>query len=139
MNLLGAVKFIVVHCADTKSSMNVTVSDLRRWHVEENGWSDIGYHHFIKFDGTVHSCRDEKYAGAHCPEVNNNSIAICLEGGYGGEDNFTPEQTYSLFRLIQEKKEQYPNAAVVGHSHFHETKACPSFDVVEWYEEVLKV
>ena len=36
MRLLTKVKFIVVHCTDTKSSMDVSVSDLRKWHVEES-------------------------------------------------------------------------------------------------------
>ena len=133
MKLLTEVKFIVIHCADTKSSMNVSVGDLRKWHVEERGWSDIGYHHFIKFDGSKHLCRDEKYQGAHCKTVNDKSIAICIEGGYEGINNFTDKQKISLMELIKAKKAIYKNAAVVGHSHFDD-KACPSFDVVEWYE-----
>ena len=133
MRPLTEVKFIVIHCADTKSSMNVSVSDLRKWHVEERGWSDIGYHHFIKFDGSEHECRSEKYQGAHCKTVNDKSIAICLEGGYGGINNFTAKQQISLMKLIKSIKAKHKNAAVVGHNHFDD-KACPSFDVVDWYE-----
>ena len=136
MRLLAEVKFLVVHCADTKTEMDVSVSTLRRWHIGERGWSDIGYHHFIKFDGSIHECRDEKYQGAHCKSVNDKSIAICLEGGYGGVDNFTTKQKQSLMFLIGVKKSQHKNAAVVGHNHF-DNKACPSFDVVEWYESNL--
>ena len=29
------------------------VEIIRKWHVEGNGWSDIGYHYFIKKDGEV--------------------------------------------------------------------------------------
>ena len=133
MRPLTEVKFIVIHCADTKSSMDVSVCDLRKWHVEERGWSDIGYHHFIKFDGSTHECRSDKYQGAHCQTVNDKSIAICLEGGYEGINNFTKNQAISLMNLIKSIKAKYKNAAVVGHNHFDD-KACPSFDVVEWYE-----
>ena len=122
MRLLNKVNFIVVHCAATKSSMYVTVDDLRKWHVEQNGWSDIGYHYFIKFDGSIHKCRPEKYQGAHCKTVNDKSIAICLEGGYGGVDNFTVIQKDALMHLIDEKKIKYDNAAVVGHGHFDDKK-----------------
>lgn len=133
MRQLTEVKFIVIHCADTKSSMDVSVSDLRKWHITERGWSDIGYHHFIKFDGSTHECRNEYYQGAHCKAVNDKSIAICIEGGYGGINNFTNKQLIALMKLIKAKKAIYKNAAVVGHGHF-DKKACPSFDVVEWYE-----
>ena len=129
---LEKVNFIVVHCADTTDSMNVTKEDLHRWHVKENGWSDIGYHHFIKFDGSVHHCRPVKYQGAHCKAVNDKSLAICLEGGHKGVNNFTTIQKRMLRLLIDEIKSTYPNAAVVGHNHFDD-KACPSFDVTKWY------
>ena len=135
MRLLTEVKFLVVHCADSKSIMDVTTETLRQWHVTENGWSDIGYHFFIKFDGSVHRCRSEKYQGAHCKAVNDKSIAICIEGGFGGVDNYTTIQKHALFALLTEKKAEYKNAAIIGHSHF-DKKACPCFNVVEWYDEV---
>tara|TARA_R110002096_G_scaffold69844_1_gene167587 strand:- start:22 stop:441 length:420 start_codon:yes stop_codon:yes gene_type:complete len=137
MRLLKGVKFIVVHCADTKSSMNVTVNDLRQWHVTDNGWSDIGYHYFIKFDGSRYVCRSEKYQGAHCRTVNDKSIAVCLEGGHGGIDNFTEKQKQSLVEFLGIKKVTYKDAVIVGHGHFDD-KLCPSFDVVGLYEDSLK-
>jgi N-acetyl-anhydromuramyl-L-alanine amidase AmpD len=136
MRLLTDVKFLVVHCADSKSHMNVTVETLRQWHVKENGWSDIGYHYLIKFDGSIHECRSEKYQGAHCRTVNDKSIAICLEGGFGGVNNFTERQLFSLRHFLSEKKCTHKNASIVGHSHFDD-KECPSFDVVAWWESYI--
>lgn len=136
MRPLNKVNFIVVHCADSKTSMDVSVDTLRRWHVEENGWSDIGYHYFIKFNGTLHECRETKFQGAHCKAVNDKSLAICLEGGFNGENNFSQKQLSKLYDLIHGLKIQYPNAAVIGHGHIDE-KACPSFDVVAWYEDKI--
>ena len=104
MNLLSKINFIVVHATDTKTSMNISTDDLRQWHVIENGWSDIGYHYLIKFDGSIHTCRDEKYQGAHCKTVNDKSLAIALEGGYGGEDNFTEIQKSALLHFICDLK-----------------------------------
>ena len=136
MKSLAKVSFLVIHCADTHGTMDVSVDDLRKWHVTDQGWDDIGYHYFIKFDGSIHQCRSEEYQGAHTIAVNDKSIAICLEGGFGGVDNFTATQKKALFDLIQDRKLSHPNAAVVGHSHF-DNKACPSFDVVTWYENNL--
>jgi N-acetylmuramoyl-L-alanine amidase len=138
MKPLGDVKLIMIHCADTKSSMDVTRGDLWKWHVRDNGWDDIGYHYYIKFDGSVHNCRPITYQGAHCVAVNHISLAICLEGGFGGEDNFTDIQKSSLWSLICNIKSGHPNAAVVGHNSIDD-KACPSFDVVEWYENNIEM
>ena len=82
----------------------------------------------------MHECRSDKYQGAHCKTVNDKSIAICIEGGFGGVDNYTDLQKHSLLALLTEKKSQYKNAAIVGHNHFDD-KACPCFDVVAWYDE----
>ena len=133
MKPLSCVKFIVVHCADTKSGQNVTKRDLHNWHVVERGWSAIGYHYFIKFNGSLHECREDHLQGAHCKAVNDCSLAICLEGGYKGENNFTRSQKKMLRAILDHLKKQHPNAAIVGHNHFDD-KACPSFDVVAWYD-----
>lgn len=137
MRNLEIVNKIVVHCADSKSDMNVTVDDLRKWHVTEKGWSDIGYHYFIKFDGSVYDCRSVKFQGAHCIAVNNESIAICIEGGYGGEYNFTKPQMDALGALIENKKTEYPGATLHGHNEF-DNKSCPCFNVGEWYTKYLE-
>jgi N-acetyl-anhydromuramyl-L-alanine amidase AmpD len=137
MKPLNKVNFIVVHCADTKSNMNFTVEDLHRVHVVENGWSDIGYHHYIKFNGLAYECRSPNKQGAHCKAVNDKSLAICLEGGFGGVNNFTELQLDALYHLINKLKAKYPNAAIVGHNHFDD-KLCPSFCVVSWYEQRVK-
>lgn len=137
MRLLNKVNFLAVHAADSKIDMDVTVQTLRRWHVEEKGWEDIGYHYFIKFDGSLHKCRDRKYQGAHCVSINHNSLAICLEGGFNGENNFTQPQLDRLYSLIIGLKTEFPNAALIGHGHI-DNKACPCFDVVAWFDKRIK-
>ncbi|MCP3673963.1 MAG: hypothetical protein GY829_05780 [Gammaproteobacteria bacterium] len=131
------IKFIVVHCSDTSPAMNVTTNDLRQWHVVERGWNDIGYHWFIKRDGTVYDCRPESVTGAHCPVINDCSIGICLEGGQFGSNDYTDVQLAGLSGLVYELKGRYNNAAVTGHNHFTSSKTCPNFNVVDWWEKVL--
>ena len=132
MKLLSDVKLIVVHCSDTPPTMDVTIDLLRQWHVTENGWSDIGYHWFVKRDGSLHECRSEKYQGAHCKRVNDISLGVCLEGGRNGVDDFTPEQKETLRALIDNKRIMKPLIAVGGHNNYQD-KLCPGFDVVHWY------
>ena len=35
---------IIIHCSATPELKDFDVKDIRGWHVEGNGWSDIGYH-----------------------------------------------------------------------------------------------
>jgi N-acetylmuramoyl-L-alanine amidase len=133
MTPLGKVSFLAVHCSDTKSTMNVTKSDLYKWHVTERGWSDIGYHWFVKFDGSIIPCRDEANQGAHCKAINDKSIAICLEGGHKGQYNFTEVQLKALKYLLLALKAKHKSAAVVGHNQFDD-KDCPVINITEWWE-----
>lgn len=135
---------IIVHCTATRpewqaeSSTERKVQEVRRWHVENNGWDDIGYHFLIDRDGTVAKGRPVEVPGAHTKGHNTNSIGISLFGGYGSEasdafsDNFTPAQDAALRKLIAELKIEYPGIKkVTGHNHYS-SKACPGFNVDRW-------
>ncbi len=41
---------IIIHCSATPEGRNFTVDEIRDWHVNGNGWSDIGYHYVIYLD-----------------------------------------------------------------------------------------
>ncbi len=43
---------IIVHCSATQEGRHIDVDEIRRWHVEGRGWSDIGYHYVVYLDGT---------------------------------------------------------------------------------------
>ena len=65
---------IVIHCAATKPSMDIGYDEIRKWHVEDNGWDDVGYHYIIKRDGTLQTGRDESMVGSHARQVNGTSL-----------------------------------------------------------------
>jgi N-acetyl-anhydromuramyl-L-alanine amidase AmpD len=138
MELRKKTEMIVVHCAATKPSMDIGYKEIRKWHVEDNGWDDVGYHYIIKRDGTVEVARAEAFQGAHAPAVNSKSIAICLVGGMAedgdAENNFTLEQFLSLKDLIKKIKMTNPNIVeVVGHCDVQDNKPnCPGFNLKEW-------
>ena len=39
---------IIIHCSATLEGRDVKTSEIKRWHVEDNGWRDIGYHFVIE-------------------------------------------------------------------------------------------
>lgn len=128
---------IIIHCSDTPEGRDVSTDTIRGWHVNERGWSDIGYHYVILLDGTIDSGRPEERQGAHVAGHNKNSIGICYIGGCDSKmapkDTRTPEQIESMNQLVCELKEKY-NASVHGHNEFS-SKSCPSFDVKKEYNE----
>lgn len=132
---------IILHCADTKPSMDIGVKEIKRWHIHERGWKDIGYHWVIRRDGKVEQGRPESVVGAHCSGYNTNSIGICLIGGMEEnsskpEDNFLPIQYESLVCLINEIRNRYPQykLPIYGHNDFGNT-SCPVFSVEKFLND----
>ncbi len=132
---------IILHCADTRPDWMAgrpiieKVAEIRRWHVQERGWRDIGYHWVIDRDGAVAPGRPETEIGAHVEGHNRGTIGICLLGGYGAkaddpfEKNVTDAQGAALKRLIREIKGRTAIRKVSGHNDYA-AKACPGFRLV---------
>lgn len=130
---------IVIHCSDTYPDMDIGVDEIRRWHVDENGWSDIGYHFVIRRNGNTERGRPLSRDGAHTKGL-NNWIGICLVGGKAHQGkqpcNFTRLQYEALEDLVTLLQEGHgiPDENVIGHNEVSQ-KACPSFDVRAWMEK----
>ena len=127
---------IIVHCSATRPDMDIGVDTIRNWHVNQNGWRDIGYHYVIKRNGAIEEGRDLNVIGAHTKGYNAASIGICLIGGInerGAPDaNFTFNQYAALRTLIRQLREEFPDTKLYGHRDFSD-KACPCFDVKELF------
>lgn len=134
---------IIVHCTATRpdwwasKSTGQKIAEIRRWHVKDFGWKDIGYHFLIDRDGKVGSGRPIEIVGAHVINRNEKTIGISLFGGYGSansdkfSDNFTPYQDASLRSLISNLSKQHKIEIISGHNQYA-SKACPGFSVPDW-------
>ncbi len=129
-------QYLVVHCAATRPSQDISAEDIDRWH-KEKGFDKIGYHYFIKRNGNIENGRLESETGAHAYGYNSKSLGICLAGGVTEDDitvsenNFTKEQFESLDRLVEQIENTYLGIKVIGHNEIS-TKDCPGFNVQEW-------
>lgn len=118
--------YIVIHTAGWPGDSSV--EDIRRVHIEENGWEDIGYHFVIRKNGEFETGRDVNKVGAHCraAKMNYRSIGICCSG-HGDQEPFTDEQMETLRLLVNSFRNTMaiPIGNVLGHREAGANKSCP--------------
>lgn len=134
---------IIIHCTATRpnwwedKTTEEKVAEVKRWHVQDNNWSDLGYHYLLDRDGTQAKGRPIEKAGAHCKGHNSNSIGIALFGGHGSSErdtfneHYTVEQNKALRELLADLSDTYGIKKITGHNQYA-PKACPGFDVPRW-------
>ena len=113
------INLVVIHCSATKEGVDIDVAEIRRWHVKERNFRDIGYHFLIHLDGSIERGRPWDKPGAHAKGYNYRSVGICYVGGLNSEgrpsDTRTVAQIHSLRASVEIIKAQYPKIEVVGH------------------------
>lgn len=115
------MKKLILHCSDSANPLH-GVDEIRRWHVEERGWSDIGYHWVIERDGSLKAGRPENIQGAHTLG-HNKDIGLCMCGKSG---SFTTEQRKTLEKFVVDNYDKING--VFQHSDFEKKKPfCAGF------------
>lgn len=139
------INHLIIHCSATRADRALPVEELEVIH-RRRGFRGIGYHYYVRKDGTVLGTRSLEIVGAHCKGQNAHSIGICYEGGLDNrgnpKDTRTPEQRSALRLLVAQLLKQFPDARVCGHRDFSPDlngngeiepeewiKQCPCFDV----------
>ena len=152
MDSTDSVRYIILHCSATRCNSDYTVEQLLRDH-RARGFRTIGYHFYVRRDGTVSQHRRLLEVGAHCRPFNRCSIGVCYEGGLDcmgqPKDTRTCWQKHSLRVLILTLLKDFPGCRVCGHRDLSPDldgdgeiepeewiKACPCFEASkEWDKE----
>jgi hypothetical protein len=130
------VQYIVVHHTYTTRGNAET---LRKFHVQDKGWSDVGEHYIIcngngGGDGEIQNGRSIDIAGSHARGMNTKSIGVVLVGDF---DHYFPSQnqwaaTVSLIRKLM-MEFNVPADNVIGHREVYvllgqePKKSCPGW------------
>lgn len=101
---------------------NGDVEGIDRIH-KGKGWICIGYHFYVRKDGSIYRGRREDTVGAHAYGSNMTSIAICAEGNFE-TDIMSEEQKNSIKELVAYLKNKYGISTVKRHKDVNAT-ACP--------------
>lgn len=133
---------ITIHCSASKNGVPWPAEEIRKFHVEQRGWSDIGYHMVIQPDGSVERGRALNTIGAHVEGHNAEqglvNVGICLIG----TDRFTPAQFVSLRYKLDGLFMAFniPKWAIYCHHDFDTARAqgktCPNIlgqHLMHWY------
>ena len=127
---LSDVDMLVIH--HSAGPLSQTLEDIRRIHVEQNGWEDVGYHFVLEADGTIRRGRPLDVEGAHCRGHNDHTIGICVVG-----DNtqlsrqWTPMQRASLRALVVSLRSVLGPLDIRRHRDLGAT-LCPGLDDHAW-------
>ncbi|MCB9245971.1 MAG: N-acetylmuramoyl-L-alanine amidase [Flavobacteriales bacterium] len=151
---MAKLRYIVLHCTATPEGREVTGDDIRNWHLKGRGWSRVGYHYLVKLDGSVEQLHLHNSDNQIDPwEItngvagkNDSALHVVYAGGvsakrtpgtsvFSPKDTRTPAQKAALERLVKRLLEEHSSAKVCGHNQLS-NKACPSFDVPQWAQEV---
>ncbi len=124
------IQYLVIHHSAT--SPDVSIEDIHQMHLNE-GFTCVGYHCFIKADGTIQWGRLMDSQGAQSYGFNHCSLGVCL-AGYFHRDNInkgqwsdkpTDAQLKSLLEVLVNWKKKIPQQVkIVGHRELCPT-SCP--------------
>lgn len=109
---------IVLHHA----AANGTVETIHKGH-QNRGWAGIGYHFYVRKNGSVYRGRPENWVGAHTSGHNSTKLGICAEGNFEKE-KMSETQKNAIIELLAYLRNKYGNLKVYGHRDLDAT-ACP--------------
>ena len=145
---MGKLEYLVVHCTYTPEGREVSRADIEQWHIKERGWSKVGYSDMLHLDGSLENLIDwnnDMVISGHeisngARGYNSKSRHVVYVGGMDkdsrtAKDTRTIMQEQSLAVYVAYHLLRYPNIKVIGHNQIS-NKACPSFDVPQWMEDM---
>lgn len=136
-------EYIILHHSASKDYTLSDFESIRRYHIDVNGWNDIGYHRVIERVGTeivVRQGRDYNEQGAHCPGMNTRSVGICVVGNFetGKMDEAMKlavirevREQMIRFDIPVEKVLRHRDAALPGHGTACPGKFFPYDEIIE--------
>ena len=101
---------------------NGDVLSIHTQHISQD-YSGIGYHYYIRKDGSIYTGRPVETVGAHCLNYNSKSVGICFEGNFENEKMDDPQKKAGT-ELIKHLKSIYKSASIIRHKDVNAT-ACP--------------
>lgn len=116
MNMSNNPKMLIVHHLEAEGA-NWTVEAIHYMHQTESQFmfAGIGYHYYIRLDGSIYRGRPDKAIGSHCQGCNTNTLGIAFEGDYNKRTEMPTYQYNAWCELKSYLINKYGNMSVYGH------------------------
>ena len=136
-------EYIIIHHSATIDSSAYSWDAIKKYHVEINKWSDIGYHGGIELVGEEYKLlagRPLNMKGAHCKDgsMNDRALGFCFVGNYD-----IIEPTISMLIIASHQIKSWmdifhiPVENIKGHRDYS-IKSCPgSLFNLDLFREML--
>jgi hypothetical protein len=122
---LKAITHICIHHSAVSGA--VPLEHVAQYHVEDQGWPGIGYHYYVKPDGTIYQTQRLETVSWHVSHNNDYTVGICVSGDF----TYAPPPqiqidaaAYLTAWLMQELK--ISESKILGHKEFPSNDtSCP--------------
>ncbi|MFE1104157.1 N-acetylmuramoyl-L-alanine amidase [Nocardiopsis alba] len=108
-----------------------TPRQIQNFHMDSNGWADIGYNFLVDRSGKIYEGRGWTVAGAHAAPHNTTHIGVCFIGRDG---DATPAAKASIRRLYDEANRRSGRTLTrTWHGGLSgNSTSCPGADLRSW-------
>lgn len=120
---INVIDRLIIHHSAIQRSADTSPLAIHSAHLMR-GYSGIGYHFYIKADGTIYRGRPLCYIGAHCKGYNSKSIGICFEGNFEIEKP-TNAQKIAWQNLVDYLRKEIPTIKYFNYHKELFATACP--------------
>lgn len=125
------IKKIVLH----HSACENTFEQIRNYHINGRGWSDVFYHYVIEQDGRIREGRD---INVFSNNKRQKAIEICVIGKLHKREIYK-EQHESLLLLIKKIYNMCGLLKIFGHNDFSATTCPGSLEVKKYNDYILNL
>ena len=107
-----------------------TPRSIQNYHMDSQGWSDVGYNFLVDKDGKIYEGRGWLVVGAHAAPRNTQGIGVC----FIGSDNMTTAAKRAVVALYDEANRRAGRTLVrKGHRDINST-SCPGSKNYSWWK-----
>ncbi|GAA4100516.1 MULTISPECIES: N-acetylmuramoyl-L-alanine amidase [Actinomadura] len=117
----------IVHYSEGPTTQ--TPRQIQDFHMDSNGWADIGYNFLVDVQGRIYEGRGWLVVGAHAPDHNTSGIGVCMIGRNG---DATPAAKNAIRWLYDEAGRRADRSLKkLGHRDVYAT-TCPGDQLYAW-------
>lgn len=125
----GARKGFAVH--HSGANPNQSVQEIQNYHMDHNGWVDIGYNWLVRPNGDIYEGRGWLKVGAHIHGHNTANVGVCVIGNYGSAAPSAAVKASLGYLYKEAQRLKGASLAVRTHRQLDQT-ACPGDKLHAW-------